>query len=602
MGELTTAIGEPLEPGEFPPPDSTAAPPADAVLLTRPGHDLWRHVSSQIADLVALFDDGTLLVLKGHRADVNVRDFVQRARALGYAVRAVHEVTMDDLADRRRSGSASGTNQRIATAGGDFSTDVDPNAVGIGYIRNAFAAGATDVHIEVSHGANRTRVDARINTLIHPYLFEQAAEIGEKVVRALYNLGDAGEGTFSTTVSKTTRLSRQSVADQSGGRHMLPEGIKSCRYTSFPIQDGIGCSIRIHPVEAAGRSLRELGLAEAQEELLMELGTDGEGGLTLVAGMTGSGKTTMLKSWLEAVYRHHEGTKRFVGVQDPHEVDIVGMLSMDAAATDDAEARQDEYDAILKRIARADPDFLLLGEIRDRSSARLAMSLANFGTFVTSTFHAESAAALPFRLAGTEFGLEPSQVFNHHVTRGLAHLRLLPRTCPDCSIPIGQWPDRRTELHSAGSGALTADDVLRRYDRIIGRIAAYRRHVSSEPATFDAVRARGPGCPTCCGDGVAGRPRPLRGIRGMTIAAHVMRTDARFMALVRAGRISDAEAHAYHRDGDVNRLTSLDRAVAKVVSGEVDPATVLARFRKLQSDRFLAEDPGITGESAEIGA
>ncbi|MBP8231535.1 MAG: Flp pilus assembly complex ATPase component TadA [Rhizorhabdus sp.] len=579
-------------------PDDAAGQFVSAALLTRPGHELWKQLSSQITNVVALFDDGTLYVLKGHRADMHVRDFVQRAKGLGYEVRVVLEVNMDEL-NRLRSGSKDLAGNRAPANAGEYSTDIDPAAVGISYIRAAFAAGATDIHFEVSHAANRTTIDIRVNTLIHPRFGEQAAEIGEKIIRALYNLGDSGDGSFNTKSSKSTRLTRQSVEERSTRKLELPDGIKLCRFTSFPIQDGIACSMRIHPVAAAGRSMLQLGLAQPQVDLLMELGTDGEGGLTLIAGMTGSGKTTLLKSWLEAVYAHYEGTKRFVGVQDPHEVDIVGMLSLDASATDDATARESEYDAILKRIARADPDFLLMGEIRDKSSAQLAMSLANFGTFVTSTFHAESAAALPFRLNGAEFALEDTKVFNHHVTRGLAHMRLLPMVCPECSIPRAEWSSRRAELHAVGSFRMTEDQHFDLYDKIVARIETYGARVSGAAPDMSMVRARGLGCRNCCGDRIDTRPRPLRGIKGMTIAAHVMRTDARFMSLVRRGLISKAESYAYARDGEVNRMTSLDRAVAQMLAGSIDPSAVHARFKKLQSDRMIDEDPATSGDDLE---
>jgi general secretion pathway protein E len=168
--------------------------------------------------------------------------------------------------------------------------------------------------------------------------------------------------------------------------------------------------------------LSELGVSEAQTDALLGL-VGKPNGVVLVSGPTGSGKTTTIYRLLVHL---NKGVRKIVTVEDPVEFDLPGVVQM--------QARSDiglSFAAGLRSILRQDPDVIMIGEVRDRETAAIAVQAALTGHLVISTIHTNSALAAVPRLL--DLGVEPFLLSD--VVRGLVGQRLVRRLCPHCAAP-----------------------------------------------------------------------------------------------------------------------------------------------------------------------
>ena len=175
-------------------------------------------------------------------------------------------------------------------------------------------------------------------------------------------------------------------------------------------------------------------------------------GTILVTGPTGSGKTTTLYATLSAL---NAPDRNIITVEDPVELRIKGInqvqLNVKAGLT---------FASALRSILRADPDILLVGEIRDKETALISVEAALTGHLVLSTLHTNDAASTPMRLV--EMGLEPYLVTS--ALSGVVAQRLARRLCTHCREPF-----QPTEAEVVAAGwqpeevfATAADPVLHR--------------------------------------------------------------------------------------------------------------------------------------------
>lgn len=196
-------------------------------------------------------------------------------------------------------------------------------------------------------------------------------------------------------------------------------GISSeVRVSTYPILGGEKVSIRLDAQHLAAPSLKSAGLPFATWRGLTHAFEQPEG-LILLTGPSGSGKTTTLYSCL-----HHLTTlphrRSIVSVEDPVERRIEGVVQ-----TEINEIAGLGYVEALRSLLRQDPDVILVGEIRDRSTASIALQAALTGHLVASTIHAGTATQVFARLM--EMGVEPYAITS--VVLGIAAQRLLRRSC-----------------------------------------------------------------------------------------------------------------------------------------------------------------------------
>ncbi len=210
------------------------------------------------------------------------------------------------------------------------------------------------------------------------------------------------------------------------------------------------------------------------------------GGLILVTGPTGSGKTTTLYASL----RH--GHRRIHTIEDPIEYALPGIHQSQPNATLDL-----TFAELLRGIVRQEPDVIMIGEIRDAETAQTAVSAANSGHLVLATLHAPRAAGGVSSMLA--FGIAPHFLATSLI--GIVSQRLVRIFCPECRFPIeGEWTDAEPRTpkygalgcpvcHHTGFGARTALFEVLVVTRAIRTLIQAREpaHVIEEQAHRDGM-------------------------------------------------------------------------------------------------------------------
>ncbi len=197
--------------------------------------------------------------------------------------------------------------------------------------------------------------------------------------------------------------------------------------------------IRVQDTALSPARIKDLNLPEWMEkEVVATINQDQ--GMVLVCGPTGSGKTTTLYSLIRS---SDTARKNFVTIEDPVEIQIDGVTQL---PVDDAEGKS--FSALLRSVLRQDPDSIMVGEIRDPETARIAMQAAITGHLVFSTVHTTGTIGTIFRLL--DLGVEP-----YLIAQGL-HLvlaqRLVRQLCPYCKKPVRPTAEQAARLPNGGKG------------------------------------------------------------------------------------------------------------------------------------------------------
>lgn len=188
-------------------------------------------------------------------------------------------------------------------------------------------------------------------------------------------------------------------------------------------------------------TLADLGLGQGTvDELRRLIGLTS--GIILVTGPTGSGKTTTLYAALSEI---NTPEKNILTVEDPIEYQVPGLGQMQVNP-----AIELTFARALRSILRHDPDVLMVGEIRDGETARIAIHASQTGHLVFSTLHTNDAAGAVTRLV--DMGVEPFLIASS--LSGVVAQRLVRRICPDCRVEADYPSDLLAELGLAAGERL----------------------------------------------------------------------------------------------------------------------------------------------------
>ncbi len=205
------------------------------------------------------------------------------------------------------------------------------------------------------------------------------------------------------------------------------------RVATLPTSHGESLTIRLLDRDHGLLNIDRLGFeADALQRLRLSYGRPW--GLILAVGPTGSGKSTTIYSILTEI---NDPSRNVVTVEDPVEYDIPGIKQTQVHTKIDY-----TFAAGLRAILRADPDVIVVGEIRDGETAHTAAKAALTGHLVLSTLHANDAATAIARLL--EMSLEPYLVASS-LTCVVAQ-RLVRRLCPSCRIAYKPEQDERLAM------------------------------------------------------------------------------------------------------------------------------------------------------------
>ena len=195
------------------------------------------------------------------------------------------------------------------------------------------------------------------------------------------------------------------------------------RVLTLPLVDGESVVMRILDGGAGAVGLGELGMLPP-ERARFEAAIARPYGAVLVTGPTGSGKTTSLYAALQTL---NSGTRSILTLEDPVEYRVLGVKQMQVNAKAGV-----TFATGLRSMVRADPDVMLVGEIRDRETAQIAVESALTGHLVLSTLHTNDAPTAITRLI--EMGIEPFLVAS--AIDCVVAQRLARRLCERCRTPI----------------------------------------------------------------------------------------------------------------------------------------------------------------------
>ena len=268
---------------------------------------------------------------------------------------------------------------------------------------------ASDIHLEP--GKEGIRLRYRIDGLLQDIAIFPTKEYHFLISRIkslsdmLLNVVDISQdGRFTTKIS--------------GKNKDLPETI-DLRVSLLPTNYGESIVMRLLGTSTIKLTLDNLGIRPELFKLVKGQ-IDKPNGLILTTGPTGSGKTTTLYSCLN--YVNQPGTK-IITVEDPIEYKLEGITQ-----TPISSRKGHTFGKALRAIVRQDPDILMLGEIRDRESAEIAIEFALTGHIVFSTIHTNEAAGAVPRLFG--MGISPNSLASS--LNLIIAQRLVRKLCPYC--------------------------------------------------------------------------------------------------------------------------------------------------------------------------
>jgi type IV pilus assembly protein PilB len=265
---------------------------------------------------------------------------------------------------------------------------------------------------DIQESGDNAPVAKLINSIILQAVEERASDIhfepGERDMRVRFRVdGMLSEATtipqrmVAGVISRVKVTADLDIAERrlpQDGRISIAVGGRSAdiRLTTVPSVQGEGAVMRLIDKDQEVRTLQSLGMNEGSLERVRH-GIDRVHGAVLATGPTGSGKSTTLYAALSAI---NSPEKNIMTVEDPVEYRLAGLSQIQVSLKYGL-----TFPRGLRSILRADPDVIMVGEIRDSETARIACQAALTGHLVLSTLHTNDAASSITRL--TEMGIEP---------------------------------------------------------------------------------------------------------------------------------------------------------------------------------------------------
>jgi len=282
----------------------------------------------------------------------------------------------------------------------------------------AIQQGASDIHFEPS---------------------EEGLSIRYRIDGVLHQRHNPPRGLESQLSTRIKVMAKMDIAEHrlpQDGRIKLHHGGREIdfRVSTLPIVHGERVVLRILDKGNVVLGLDQIGMDEKTLKGMHKLIQMPEG-IVLVTGPTGSGKTTTLYS---AISEINASDMNIMTIEDPVEYKLKGISQMNVNPKIEL-----DFARGLRHILRQDPDVIMIGEIRDRETAEIAIQASLTGHLVLSTLHTNDAPSALTRLA--DMGIEPYLLASSIL--GVLAQRLVRRICPDCKVPYTPSKEELAELN-----------------------------------------------------------------------------------------------------------------------------------------------------------
>ncbi len=306
----------------------------------------------------------------------------------------------------------------------DMSTKTRSEERVLSILQEAIKQNASDIHFIREEDIAQIRL--RVNGQLDIYL-EVAADECDEILFVLYNvMASTKETTWNTKTPQDANIvidiNLQSYRFRYSHMPIFTRNSNSAAYHAvvrviYPNKDKSICS-----------NLNLLNLFP-EEELIIDKILSNPSGLFIVSGVTGSGKSTSLKNYMEYVYHTKYDQKGcFVTVEDPVEYVIHGAQQSSVVKSKEGE---NLFSDAVRSAMRRDPDVLMIGEIRDHQTGDALASAVETGHLCLTTIHAGNVIGVLQRLNGLGIGMD--KLISPGFIVGITNQKLLPVICPHCS-------------------------------------------------------------------------------------------------------------------------------------------------------------------------
>ena len=480
-------------------------------------------ISNETRRLLALFSDGTYLVSKDNRFDGAVYNFEANVKRRKIPIKAPVYVTLNEIsAIYAYAERGTGTVDVTAEEAEDMQMMIDF----INVIQRASQKKVSDIHVIV--GSSSTILFRENGAMVKQN--EYSGEWGEAFVRSVFASADISDSNYSQNEFQGAQKLGSTPLRGSNGKLMLPHNVLAIRLQFNPVAFGsqyLVMRLLYADDNPEGSSdLRSLGLGEYEENLFYKMRSMATG-INVVAGPTGSGKSTTLQRNMIKLLQEKNYEINLLTVEDPPEYPIPGARQMPVTNANTEEEKDEQFTKALSAALRSDPDVILVGETRSLSTAGLAFKGALSGHGVWTTLHANSAPAIVTRLR--DMGIQPYLLNDPELVKGLVSQRLFRKLCPVCKQSI------------------KTKEGTPEFNRLRNALGDYG---------IESVYVSGPGCKTCGYKGFKGR-----------MAVEIILPDSYVLKMI----IENETAKAIdYWIGELNGRPLKDVATERMLKGQID--------------------------------
>lgn len=481
-------------------------------------------ISNETRRLLALFSDGTYLVSKDNRFDGAVYNFEANVKRRKIPIKAPRYVTLNEIAAiYAYAERGAGTVDVSAEEAEDMQMQIDF----INIIQRASQKKVSDVHVVV--GSSSTVLFRENGIMVKQN--EYGGEWGEAFVRSVFASADISDSNYSQNEFQGAQKLGSTPLRGSKGKLMLPHNVLAIRLQFNPIAFGsqyLVMRLLYADDNPEGSSdLCSLGLGKYEEDLFYKMRSMAVG-LNVVAGPTGSGKSTTLQRNLIKLLQEKNYQINLLTVEDPPEYPIPGARQMPVTNANTEEEKNEQFTKALSAALRSDPDVILVGETRSLSTAELTFKGALSGHGVWTTLHANSAPAIVTRLR--DMGIQPYLLNDPELVKGLVSQRLFRKLCPNCRQSI------------------KTKEGTPEFERLRNALGDYG---------IENVYVSGPGCKAC----------GYKGFKGRMAVDEIILPDSRFLRLM----IDNETAKAIdYWVSELNGRPLKDAAIERMIKGQID--------------------------------